>query len=220
MAIDAREIEEVEFTRTAFRGYKISEVDDFLDEVAEEVEKLQKENKDLQAQVAACVVKEKRIEEIEQTLRDTLITAQRAAEDVVRASREKAAAMIKDSELEGRRILEDAELQALTARQRRDSINRDVSGVKSLIRRVIGEQLRLLEESYPDNQGEKPAGQQALKPSIAAKPPTLLDVDQTQEFSVREVREQVMEEEQTDFPKIGNFSERLLQTGQNGDAEA
>lgn len=200
MAITARDIDEKDF-KTVVRGYKIPEVDDFMDEIAGHVEALEQENESLKAEVASFREKEKRTAELEQTLRDTLITAQRAAEDVVRASREKAAAMIKDSELEGRRILEDAEMQAQAATQRLDAINRDVAGVKALIRRVIGEQLRLLEESYPDEPMLTQAAPAPAKPAQAAVP-VLSDFDQTQEFSVREVREQAGEEERTVFPRL------------------
>jgi cell division initiation protein len=223
MPISAREIEEKEFAIVRLgRGYKIEEVDDFLDELSAEIESLRKENAGLQAQVAACQEKEKRIAEMEQTLRDTLITAQRAAEDVIRASREKAAAMIKDSELEGRRIVEDSELRAEAAVQRREAIERDIAGVKALIRRVLGEQLRLLEESYPEPaaaaapaaaeaQGDKPA------PFAGA---ALTDFDRTQEFSAREVREQATEEEHVEFPRIKSLLERLPPLEPDGEDQA
>lgn len=200
MAITASEIDNKEFGKSTFRGYKIQEVDDYLDEVAVQVESLEQEIITLKTQVAAFQEKEKHVAEMEQTLRDTLITAQRAAEDVMRASREKAAAMIKDSELEGRRILEDAEMQAQAATQRLEGINRDVAGVKALIRRVIGEQLRLLEESYPDGPEAMPA-QQPDRPAELAVP-ALSDFDQTQEFSAREVRDLAGEDERMVFPKL------------------
>ncbi len=200
MAITAREIDEKDF-KQVIHGYKISEVDDYLDDVADEVERLEKENEALKAQVATHQEKEKRIAEMEQTLRDTLITAQRAAEDVLKASREKAAAMIKDSELEGRRILEDAELQAQEAVRRLEGIRRDVAGVKALIRRVIGEQLRLLEESYPDEPETEPETP-AAKIATDSVMPAGVDFDQTQEFSAREVRELAGWDERLIFPNL------------------
>jgi cell division initiation protein len=218
MAMDAKSINEKVFKIVTFRGYQVLEVDNFLDEVALEVEKMQQQIKDLQSQLAVCLEKEKKTGELEQTLRDTLITAQRAAEDVVRASREKAAAMIKDSELEGRRIVEDAEQRSQAAAQRLDALKRDSASVKALIRKVMNEQLRLLEESYPEEE-PKPAPAEPARPVFTAMP-TLADLDQTQEFSTREVREQVVAEEQTVFPRFRNFNERLPQSGQNGDAQA
>lgn len=218
MPINAKDIDEKVFTTVVMRkAYKIEEVDDFLDEVALEVEALQKENAALQAQVAACQEKEKRIAEMEQTLRDTLITAQRAAEDVIRASKEKAAAIVKDSELEGRRIVEDAELRSEAAVQRREAIERDVAGVKALIRRVLGEQLRLLEESYPDQPPAEPAQQSVKSPPFMNASPLLPDFDRTQEFSAREVREQAMEDEHVEFPRIKSLLERLPPMEQDGE---
>jgi cell division initiation protein len=193
MAINAREIEGKEFTVSILRGYKMAEVDDYLDELSREIERLQAENRALEAEIEAVHGKEKRVSELEQTLRDTLLTAQRAAEDVLRASKEKAAAMIKDSELEGRRIVEDAERQSESAAQRLEGANRDVAGVKALIRRILGEQLRLLDESYPDSEFGIPA-QAAKKPAPASPMPTLADFDRTQEFSVRDVRDALEEE--------------------------
>lgn len=202
MAITVRDIEEKKFRQVAFHGYKVDEVDDFLDAVGLELEGLHSEIGALKAQVAACQEKEKRITEMEQTLRDTLITAQRAAEDVMRASREKAAAMIADSELEGRRIMEDAVLQSQAATQRLEAVNRDVAGVKALIRRVIGEQLRLLEESYPDEPQDMPAAQQQVVKPGPVPALQASDFDRTQEFSVREVRELAGEEERAGMPRF------------------
>jgi cell division initiation protein len=193
--MDAREIEEKEFAISFPRGYKIAEVDEYLDELAAEAERLHAENRALQSEIDSFRERERRVSEMEQTLRDTLITAQRAAEDVMRASREKAAAMIKDSELEGRRIVEEAERQAESAAQRLEAANRDVASVKALIRRILGEQLKLLEESYPDAPSAEPSAEPVRKPAAAHVQPTFADFDRTQEFSVREVREQANEEE-------------------------
>ena len=201
MAMDTRQIEEREFTVSILRGYKMAEVDDYLDEVAAELDRLHAENRSLEAEIDACRDKEKRVSELEQTLRDTLITAQRAAEDVLRASKEKAAAMVKDSELEGRRIVEEAERQTESAAQRLEAANRDVAGVKALIRRILSEQMRLLDESYPDLAPVMPAA--ALKkPATVPIQPTFADFDRTQEFSVRDVREQAMEDERAESPDM------------------
>lgn len=190
--MDAREIEEREFTVTVLRGYKLEEVDDFLDEVAQEIERLHAEKRELEAELTAIKGREKRIAEMEQTLRDTLLTAQRAAEDVLRAAKEKAAAMVKDSELEGKRIVEEAEHRAEGAVRKLEAASRDVAGVKALIRRILGEQMKLLDESYPE--------EEKVSPLANARKPALADFDRTQEFSVREVREQAMEEEREESP--------------------
>jgi cell division initiation protein len=198
--MDAREIEEREFTVVVLgRGYKMEEVDDFLDEVAQEIERLHAEKRELEAEITSVKGREKRIAEMEQTLRDTLLTAQRAAEDVLRAAKEKAAAMVKDSELEGKRIVEEAERRAEGASHKLEAANRDVAGVKALIRRILGEQMKLLDESYPEEEKVSPLPL-IKKPAPAPIKPALADFDRTQEFSVREVREQAMEEERAESP--------------------
>ena len=51
MAFGARDIIEKDFPVVLFRGYKVKDVDDFLDVVANEMEKLQQSNKALEDKV-------------------------------------------------------------------------------------------------------------------------------------------------------------------------
>jgi cell division initiation protein len=194
MAIETKNIAEKVFKVSAFRGYSVKEVDDYLDELSAEVDQLNAENRQLQAEVAAYKDKEQGIAELERTLRDTLLTAQRAAEDVLTASRENAAAIVKDGETHGKSIVEIAERQAEAAGQKLEAINRDIAGVKALIRRILGEQQRLLDESYPDVAPQGVASPPVGKPSAALEASALPDFDRTQEFSVHGVREQLEEE--------------------------
>jgi cell division initiation protein len=188
MAFGPKLIEEIEFKQVAFRGYKIEEVDEFLDEVADEVDKLQKTNRMLEEKVAKLAEKEKTVTDMEQTLRDTLITAQRAAEDVIQAAKEKANAILQDSELESRRIIGEAEQQAKTAASQLVTIQSDVNKIKEAIRGALISQLQQLDETYP--QGA----------AIAAKQNE--GSGSTREFNIRTARD-----------LTGTFDERLPQGG-------
>jgi DivIVA domain-containing protein len=60
MAFGAEDINSQSFSLTLFRGYKVNEVDDFLDIVAAEMNKLRQANRSLEEKVA---VLEKRLAE-------------------------------------------------------------------------------------------------------------------------------------------------------------
>ena len=177
MAFGPKMIEEIEFKTVAFRGYRVSEVDEFLDEMADEVDKLQIANRALEEKVAKLSEREKSVTDMEQTLRDTLITAQRAAEDVVKAAKEKATAILQDSELERKRIIGEAEQRALTAGSQLEAINRDITTIKAAIRKALTEQLRQLEEAYP---------QDTL---VLANTAPAQNLDSTRVFSIRDTRD-------------------------------
>ena len=187
MAITAKEIEEKGF-KPRLRGYDIQEVDEFMDQVAAEVTALLQTKQELEEKVAAYAEKEARMKELESTLHETLITAQRAAEDVISTSRERAAALLAEAEQQSAQMLSDANAQVNAARGRLDGINRDAAGVKAMIRKVLNDQLTLLDQSYPDA---------AMRPveTVREAAPLAFDLNQTQEFSARDVREAAGEEE-------------------------
>ena len=84
------------------RGYNADEVDDFLDLVGADYEKLYRENKELKDKM---IVLNKSIEEyknLENSLRNALLYAQNTAEDVKKNANEKAQNIILEAENKAR----------------------------------------------------------------------------------------------------------------------
>ena len=84
------------------RGYNADEVDDFLDLVGADYEKLYRENKELKDKM---IVLNKSIEEyknIEMSLRNALLYAQNTAEDMKKNANEKAQNIIAEAENKAR----------------------------------------------------------------------------------------------------------------------
>ncbi len=150
MALTGKELRDWDLTQTIFRGYKITEVDDVLEQAAQEIDRLQAENAALTARVQEHAAREAQVDEMQETLRETLLTAQQAAEDVVRSSREKAAAILADSERESCRRMDHADEQVRAAQRRVEDLQAEAVNMKTMLRRVMGDQLRLLEEDFPD----------------------------------------------------------------------
>ncbi len=98
----------------ALRGYSEEEVDTFLDEVAEEFERLFKENIDLSEKLEATSAKVRDYQSMEVTLNNTMVSAQRSAEQIVAQANEDASAMLRDAEVKAKEIIHSA----LTDRQK------------------------------------------------------------------------------------------------------
>lgn len=94
------EIQNKEFSR-GWRGYREGEVRAFLEQIVAGYQELYQENQELREQIARLEQALKKYQEWEQTLRDTLVLAQRAAEEARR-----------NAEKEGELIREEARRQA------------------------------------------------------------------------------------------------------------
>jgi cell division initiation protein len=95
-----------------FRGFDRDEVRAFLAAVAEEMAALQREKDGTEQQLRhlELIVGEHR--EREAILKNTLLTAQKAAEDIRETARKEADTVVKQAELQGDRLLELAQGRA------------------------------------------------------------------------------------------------------------
>ncbi len=150
MRLSAMDIRQQQFAVKLIRGFDPQEVDAFLDEVADDWDELLKENNLLKSQLVTLEEQKKAIEEQNRTLQDTLVTAQKMAEEFRDSSKRAADILLREAQLQAEKFLEEKrqELTKLTA---------DVDGYK-LIKRQAAEQLlstlkmlqRLVEQKLVD----------------------------------------------------------------------
>jgi cell division initiation protein len=107
MKLTPLDIHHKEF-RHAVRGYNVEEVDSFLDEVADEFERLFKENIDLSEKNEAAQQQVRQYQEQEQTIRNTMISAQTSAEEIVKKAQDEATTVLRDAEMKAKEIIHNA----------------------------------------------------------------------------------------------------------------
>ena len=112
MALTPMDIHNKEFSRS-FRGYNDDEVDQFLDEIVEEFERLYKENIELKDRLGMFADQISHYKTMENTLKETLVTAQKAANDVSASAQKKSELIINEAEDKARRIIEDANYKVI-----------------------------------------------------------------------------------------------------------
>lgn len=98
--------------RTAVRGYRVEQVDDLLDRVADRIEALQQETAELRERLQAAEERAAEASATEATLKRTLVTAQRAAEDTVAEARTEAARIRSDAQEQADDLLGQARAEA------------------------------------------------------------------------------------------------------------
>jgi cell division initiation protein len=113
MDVSARNIHEKQF-HDAWRGYNQEEVDDFLDRVAETVDRLQRENSSLQNRIRELDQAVSTSRDTEEMLKKTLVTAQRASEEAIASAKAKAEQLITEAEQRVTKANEEARVRMAT----------------------------------------------------------------------------------------------------------
>ena len=96
--ITAQDIREKTFEKSRMNGYDMASVDDFLEELAEDVSAAQKENAVLKSKMKVLVDKIEEYRANEEALNMAILSAQKLAVQIESEARQRAAAMIEDAE--------------------------------------------------------------------------------------------------------------------------
>jgi len=110
MAITPLDIRKKTFT-TQRHGLSKTEVEEFVEEVADELEDLRKERAQLTEKVDQLGKRLEAYEKTEQLLKDTLVTAQKATSQLRDEAKKEAGLVVEKARLEAERIKRDAEQQ-------------------------------------------------------------------------------------------------------------
>lgn len=173
MAITVNDIRNKQFKMEG-RGYNCDEVDDFLDELAEQTEKLIRENTSLKNELAAAKEQAEAaktaektaleavqtpamqqptfnepsyFKNLETTLRETLISAQRIADETIDDARKKARKIIAEAEEHANTLQEQSAQKMAEARADYDALKNASEEYRRGFTSLVEEQTRLLKES-------------------------------------------------------------------------
>lgn len=162
MPISVKDIKEKDFTAQK-HGYAIEEVDDFLDEIAEQVSELIKENllmkdKLVTTQAApapAPVVIEKEsakpdfddegyFKNLESAMRDSLINAQRIAEETKKKADKEAIDAVSTAQAKAEAITSEAKAEVDALKAEAQSVRDAIAKYRADFRSLIEEQIKIL----------------------------------------------------------------------------
>jgi cell division initiation protein len=129
----ATDIRQQQFAVRLFRGFDPQEVDAFLEEMADEVEELSRENALLKEQLIQVEEKSKGVEGREKTLQETLVTTQKIAEEFKENSRREAELILREAHLRAEKVMQDT-------REEHTKLTAEVGGLRRL-RRQLGEEI-------------------------------------------------------------------------------
>lgn len=108
MPLTPVEIRHMELRRRFFGGYRRSAVDQLLNEIADSFEEVWRERAVLSDRLDELVVEASKQMELEALLRSTLVSAERAGQDMKEQARRESDLIVREAHAEGRRIAREA----------------------------------------------------------------------------------------------------------------
>ena len=143
------------------RGYATEEVDQFLQEVVNDYEKVYREHREMEEEMDLLRSKLKNYETMETTMTSTLMMAQETAENVRVNARKAAELIIGNAEAEKTRILQEAAAQTRQSQEACDRMVTDVNVFRAKLRSLLDAQRELVDQMQPDIAPVVPAATEA-----------------------------------------------------------
>lgn len=144
MRITPIEIQQHQF-KTRLMGYDTSAVDHFLEMLADELERLHKQNNELKESLARTRSSLDQMREREKALQQTLMTAQQVTEELKENARKEAELVVADAHLEGERVIRDAHERRLQLISQIQEMKRQKLSFEGGLRALIDNHLKLLD---------------------------------------------------------------------------
>ena len=138
------DIENKKFSKQMVNGYNVDDVDDFLDEVTDEYQKMYKELSELNSRIEEQNSEMQKYKSIEGTLQDTLVMAQSTAEEVKKVAKQQAEQIVKDAEVAARTEVEELNAQILAKTRELEDIKKQFDVYKAKMEALLISQLELL----------------------------------------------------------------------------
>lgn len=122
--------------KRSFRGYNEDEIDDFLDQVVNDYEKLFRENDRLKEELERAHKDNEQYKQLEKNLKDTLLVAQKTAEEVTSSSRKNAEEMRENTVKECENMRHETEM----------AVKKQMEDATAKVRSIVAEYDRLVRE--------------------------------------------------------------------------
>jgi len=141
---------------TQWRGYNKPQVDQFLEEIAESVEELTKENMVLKERLSAKDEELGQLKRAESTLTSTLISTQSFVDQLKRGAQRDADLVVKEAELKAEEILAQSRAELVEMRRMISALKQQRALVLDRLRLTLSSFHRLVEiEEQPEGSFEE-----------------------------------------------------------------
>ena len=140
------DIENKKFSKQMMNGYSVEEVDDFLDDLTVDYTKIYKENSEQKTQIEELSKSLEHYKTIEETLQNTLVMAQKTAEDVKNVAKQQADQILNEARGNAQTQEKELENEILNKKKEMDDIKKQFDIYKAKMESLLISQLELLKD--------------------------------------------------------------------------
>ncbi len=140
------EIENKKFSKQMVNGYNVEDVDEFLDIVTADYEKMYKENTEAREKIEQLNDDLAHYKTIESTLQSTLLMAQSTAEEVKNIAKQQAEQIIIDAKNFAQNEAVRLEQEIMTKRKELEDAQKQFDVYKAKMESILISQLEMLKE--------------------------------------------------------------------------
>ena len=141
------DIENKKFSKQMMNGYSVEEVDDFLDELTVDYEKIYKQSAESNAKIESLTQELEKYKNIESTLQNTLIMAQSTADEIKKVAKQEADQLIREAQGKAKEATMEIEKDIALKTKELDDLQKQFDVYKAKMESLLISQLELLKDS-------------------------------------------------------------------------
>ena len=144
------DIEDKKFAKQIMNGYSVEEVDDFLDQLTVDYEKMYKEASENKRRIEELEKSVEHYKTIEGTLQNTLVMAQSAADEVKNIAKQQAEQIVKEAEGSARKSADDLTQTIVLKKKELEDVEKQFDIYKAKMESLLISQLELIKDMKKD----------------------------------------------------------------------
>lgn len=141
------DIENKKFSKQMINGYSVEEVDDFLDELTVDYEKIYKQTTESNTKIESLMQELEKYKNIESTLQNTLIMAQSTADEIKKVAKQEADQLIREAQGKAKEATMEIEKDIAIKTKELDDLQKQFDVYKAKMESLLISQLELLKDS-------------------------------------------------------------------------
>ena len=145
------DIENKKFAKQMMNGYSVEEVDNFLDELTVDYEKLYKESNENKGKISELEASLVKYKNLESTLQNTLVMAQSTADEIKKVAKQESDQIIRDAQATAKGQLMEIEQQISIKTKELEDLKKQFDVYKAKMESLLISQLELIKDVNKDD---------------------------------------------------------------------
>jgi len=187
------ELRDITFDKSAF-GYRVDDVDDYVDKVTALLNALMEENQDLEEKLEVLAAKVAEYKEDESSLQAAIVGAQKLGDSIVRDSKIKAESILREANVRAERLVEAAHRKVEVEQQNYVRIHKEVGEFRNSLMGLYKSHIDLITNLPTADAEEKPQPVEEPVEEEIAETPIMEEEAAAEEVVAEEIAEPAAEE--------------------------